>query len=375
MNTSRLYPQRFYAPEGQGGTPAAETPASTQATDDDEDYQEEEVVVEDAPGEEPAEGGETPAAAAAPVPKKRGPKRYAELNRRAQEATSYAQRVEEENKLLRERATKAEADAAESNTVAMNTYAAKAESDLVSARREYAEALKSDDAEKITAATEALASAKQSKDDVDRFKRTEKPAAAPAATAPAAPQPFQDAPAHIRDWMMENRYFDHVGRDERGNPIVDSTGKPAGNPDFDPDMHAEAVMFATKLERQIARGQSTIQKGSKEYFQAINEHVQQEFPDYFDDDEAAPARPARTPGKGSPVAAPGNRSTPGTTPKGGSQTMKLSADEIRFITRSHTNGGGPKYPKGHPQEFKPMSLPDAKVSYARRKMTQAKENP
>jgi hypothetical protein len=32
------------------------------------------------------------------------------------------------------------------------------------------------------------------------------------------------------------------------------------------------------------------------------------------------------------------------------------------------NGGGPKYPQGHPKQFNPMTFADAKVSYARRLM-------
>lgn len=381
MNTSRLFPQVLYAPEGQPNT-VPETPASTPSTPpqsgtgDDDDFQEEEVNIDDVPAE--GEGGE-PAAAetpAAPAPKKRGPKRYAELNRRAQESMTYAQRVQQENQELRERATKAEADAAEANTVAMQTYAAKAEGDLAAAKRAYSEALKSDDADKITEATAALSSAQSNKDDVDRFKRSEtKPAAAaPAAPTPAAQQPIRDVEPHIRDWMIQNRYFDHVARDDRGNIIVDAQGKVSGNPDFNEEMHAEAVLYATKLERKIARGELTFQKGSKEYFDAIDEHQREEFPDAFEDDDPAPARPAKAPARGSPVAAPGGRTLPGKGGNGAGQKVTLSVDQVRFITKSVANGGGPRYPKGHPQEFKPMSLPDAKVSYARRLQTQAKED-
>lgn len=376
-------PLPLRSPDEQPGTPGTETEPKNAPppVDDDSTFEDEDIVIDDAgEGEGEATPADTaPAEDAPPAPKKRGPKRYAELNRRAQEAQDYARRVEEENARLKARAEKAEADAAAANDVAVQTYAAKADSDLVKAKREYAEALKSDDADKITEATAALASAQQAKDDIEAWKKREKQVAAPPAEKPADRQPqpreeIQDVAPHIRDWMVENRYFDPVARDARGNIVTDKSGNPLRNDDFDPEMNAEATLFARRIERQIIRGQLHVKEGSSEYFKLIDDHMREEFPDYFDGEEAPPARPQRQPGKGSPVAAPGARSTPGAPPKSGQKAVKLAAHEIRFIAKQVQNGGGPKYPKGHPKQFQPMTFDDAKVSFAKRKLAQASQS-
>lgn len=379
MNYKSVLLQPLYAPEGQPGAAAPEPAAPPPASGDDDEFQEEEVVI---PGEEGAEPEPAPAAdgtppAAAP-PKKRGPKRYAELNRRAQEAQSFAERVAAENQALRQRAEEAERKATEAGDMAMSTYAAKTTSDLSSAEKEYAEALSSNDTARITQATKALSLATTAHDDAQRFKAQKKPEPAPAAAPAAAPparEEFQDAPEPAKNWMMDNRYFDMVARDDNGNVIFDrATGQPIGNRDFDRDMHAEAVLFSQKLERKIARGQVSYKSFSPEYFAEVDAHMREEFPDRFDEEEAPAAPPPRKNGTGSPVAAPGNRNLPGAPPRQGAQSYKLSADEVRFITKSVNNNAGPKYPKGHAKAFQPMSIDDAKVSFARRKMQQAKES-
>jgi len=373
---SRLRP--VYAPEGQPGSAAAETPAPLTGLTDEESFEEEEVVI---PGEEGDEPPPTPGADGtppAPPVKKRGPKRYAELNRRAQEAQSYAERVQAENESLRRRAEEAERKASEAGDMAMSTYAAKAKSDLAAAEREYSEALSSNDAARITAATKALTLATTAHDDVERYKAQKRPDPAPAAPQPKQPEAkpeFQDAPEPAKNWMMENRYFDMVARDESGNVMFDrNNGRPLGNPDFDQDMHAEAVLFSQKLERQIANGRVSFKSFSPEYFAAVDAHMREEFPDRFDEDDGAPPPPPQKQAKASPVASPGNRNIPGAPSKNNGQSFKLTSDEVRFITKSVQNGAGPKYPKGHAKAFQPMTLDDAKVSFARRKIAQAKES-
>lgn len=370
-----LLPQAMYAPEGLATPePAAPAPAPAPAADDDDDFKDEEVVV---PGDDPEGDGEPPATppAAAEPPRKRGPKRYAELNRRVEAATSYAERVAAENEALKKRAEDAEKKAEESQEVAMQTYAAKAKSDLDAAKKANIDALASNDPEKITNAAEALSSARAAFDDVEAFKK--QPKAAPAApSAPASPaaerKPVQDLPEPIRDFAVANRYWDTVARDDNGEMILDrKTGEPQRNPEFNADMHAEVTLFATSLERQIKNGKKSFKTASPEYFAEVEKHMREEFPEYFEDDEDAPTAPRP---RHSPVAAPSGRTAPGAAPKNGGQKLTLTADQVRFVTKQVANGGGPKYPKGHPQQFKPMTLPDAKVSYARRILSQAKEN-
>lgn len=380
-----ILPQIYFAPEGaQQPAPSPQAPQSITVADPDKEednFEDEEIVLPDGDGDE---GDDTPApkpeadnTPAPPPPKKRGPKRYAALTRERDEARSFAEQVARENEQLRRETAAANAKAAESDTVAMQTFESKAKSDLVAAKRAHTEALSSNDAEKITEASEALASARSVMDDVEAFKR-QKPAAAAPAQPQQAPQQQpaqQDLPTDIKNWVMDNPWFDAVARDRNGNPIVDAkSGQYQGNPDFDADMHSEAVLFSSALERKIARGQKNFKVSSPEYFAEVEKHMREEFPDYFTDDDDAETPAAAPQRRGSPVAGPGNRNLPGAKPAKGGQSYKLSADEIRFITRSHQNGGGPKYPKGHPEQFKPMSLQDAKVSFARRKMAQAKES-
>lgn len=368
-----LTPQIYFAPEG-AAAPAAPEPAQQTPPVSEDDFSEEEVVIPEEEGAEPAAETEQPAA----QKPRRGPKRYATLTRERDEARSYAEQIAAENARLKKERDDANTRAAASDETAMTTYEAKAKTDLEVAERNHEEALTSNDPAKITAATKALSKATTAMDDVESFKRN-KPAAPepkPAEQPQQRQEQIQDLPQNIKNWAMDNRWWDVVARDDSGNIVLDrTTGQAQRNPDFDAEMHTEATLFSTKLERQIARGTVSYKTGSPEYLKTVTDHMRAEFPEYFSDDEGQEQPPARQTQRGSPVASPGNRNLPGATPKNGAQSYKLSGDEVRFITKSHQNGGGPKYPKGHKLEFKPMSLEDAKVSYARRKMAQAKETP
>jgi hypothetical protein len=252
----------------------------------------------------------------------------------------------------------------------MHSYAAKAESDLREARAFHSSSIESGDPTKITEAAERLASAKSTMDDVEAWKKSEKnrPAEQPRQQqAQQQPQNMQtpELPPEIKGWMMENRYFDAVQRDNNGDVVFDRAGKPVGNPDYDDDMHIEATMFATKLERQISSGRLDYKVSSPEYFQAVEEHMRQQFPDYFGEEEQE--QPKAQPKRASPVAAPTRSMSSGGQVKN-STKFKLTGDQIRFVKKMVDNGGGPKYPQGHPSQFRPMSFDDAKVSYARRLM-------
>jgi len=364
----------------QEQTVAAETPKPAPNLTGNEEFKEEvlEVDGEEPVEPEPKEAAEEPAADdEEPVKerKRRGPKRYSALTHERDEARSYAQQLEQE--LQRERARSAELDAKarEASTVAMQSYAAKTEADLRDARLFHSAAIESQDAEKITEAAERLASAKSAMDDVEAWKKTEKAKAEapkPQAQQPQAQQPVQDLPPEVKNWVVENRYFDVVARDESGNILTDRSGQPMRNPDFDEEMHVEATMYATKLERQIKAGKLPFKVSSPQYFKEVERHMRSEFPDYFGsedggEDDAEPEQPAR---RASPVAAP-TRTVGSNGVQKPSHKISLNADEVRFVTRMVENGGGPKYPAGHPKQFTPMSLTDAKISFDRQKKTQA----
>lgn len=361
-------PIRLYAAEGAGqtSTPEPQTPANLTG---EEEFNDEEIELSEEGGAETAETSEEPEETKKTF-KRRGPKRYATLTHERDEARGYANQLQAELERERARAAELEAKANEASNVAMHSYAAKAESDLREARAFHSAAIESGDPGKITEAAERLASAKSTMDDVESWKKSQK-------TAPAEPQrqpqPRQqpqnaqipDLPPEIKSWMVENRYFDAVQRDSNGDVVFDRSGRPVENPDYDDDMHIEATMFATKLERQIASGRLAYKVSSPEYFQAVEEHMRQQFPDYFGEEEQE--QPKQQPRKASPVAAPTRSMSSGGEAKSPTR-FKLTGDQIRFVKKMVDNGGGPKYPQGHPQEFKPMSFADAKVSYARRLM-------
>ena len=85
-----------------------------------------------------------------------------------------------------------------------------------------------------------------------------------------------------------------------------------------------------------------------------------EFPEYFGGEEVEEeAEPEQQPARrASPVAAP-TRTVNSSGVQKPSHKISLNADEVRFVTRMVENGGGPKYPQGHPKQFTPMSLTGA----------------
>lgn len=367
-------------PNPQPNTPTPEQAQGPKGVVGEPDFQDEEIEI---PAEEgAAEGTPAPAAEATETEqpkekKRRGPKRYAALTHERDEARGYAANLEQELLRERQRALELEAKAQESAKVAMQSFASKAETDLKQARAEYASAQESGDVARITAAAEQLASAKQTADDIKAWENTEKakPAAQPQQQVQQQARPqIQDYPEPVKEWVLQdhNRYWDANARDDNGNILIDRGGRPIKNPDFDEEMHIEATMFATKLERQIAAGKLGYKVASKEYFNAIETHMLKEFPEYFGGEGEEVETPAPRP-RSSPVAAP-SRSTPGNGSNGASSKVKLTGDQLRFVKKQVENGGGPRYPKGHPQQFKPMSYDDAKVSFARRLQTQDTKN-
>ena len=366
MNNS---PTKLHAQDGTGQTTEAEKNTNKNLTGEEEFVDEEVNLSEDDSAEAPAESTEE-AEDTKKTFKRRGPKRYATLTHERDEARGYANQLQAELERERQRASDFEAKANEASNVAMYSYAAKAESDLREARSFHSAAIESGDPNKITEAAERLASSKSTMDDVEAWKKSEKskPAEQPRQQqAQQQPQNMQtpELPPEIKGWMMENRYFDAVQRDSNGDVVFDRAGKPVGNPDYDDDMHIEATMFATKIERQITNGMLNYKISSPEYFQSVEDHMRERFPDYFGEEEQEQTK--QQPRRASPVATPSRSMSSGGQVTNSSK-FKLSGDQVRFVRKMVDNGGGPKYPQGHPQQFKPMSFDDAKVSYARRLM-------
>ena len=360
---------RLYAAEGAGQTSTPE-PQTSQNLTGEEEFNDEEIELSEEGGE--AEAAEAPEETEETKKtfKRRGPKRYATLTHERDEARGYANQLQAELERERQRASEFEAKANEASNVAMHSYASKAESDLREARAFHSAAIESGDPAKITEAAERLASAKSTMDDVEAWKKSEKNKPAEQPRQQQAQQQQQklqipELPPEVKGWVMENRYFDAVQRDRNGDVVFDRSGRPVENPEYDDRMHIEATLFATSLERDITNGRVDFKVASPEYFQAVEDHMAQKFPDYFGEEEQE--QPKTQPKKSSPVAAP-SRSMSSGGQVTNSTKFKLTGDQIRFVKKMVDNGGGPKYPQGHSQQFKPMSFADAKVSYARRLM-------
>lgn len=378
-----MFPQPAYAAEADGGiAPNTTIPIPGSITAPEEELPEEmEVDVPDE-GEVDVDDTTKPPPEPAAKPEKhtrRGPRRYSALTQERDEARNYAAQIEQQLQQERERANNAEKKAADSAQVAMQSYAESAETKLENARREYEQAQINGDPKLITVAAETLASAKQASDDAKAWKNAEAakpaPAAAPAQAA-AAPAQQQDAPppsAATLGFIRDNEWFDMFQRDSQGRVLVDrASGKPLNNPQFDMDMHTEAMMAHNKAMRLISRGQVPWKAESPDYFKYISDHVATEFPDEFGDEEPA-QRPAMKPARTAVAGASRATTTPtnGTGAAGGSK-VKLSGLQLKSIEQNVRNGAGPKYPKGHPKQFQPMSLEDARVSFARQYVNQKK---
>ena len=113
--------------------------------------------------------------------------------------------------------------------------------------------------------------------------------------------------------------------------------------EFDPDMAAEAKRFAAGLEARHTRRGEKDQIASPEYFDAIDAHMREEFPEAFEDDGEAPVRQQQRPAvRRSPVA-PAGRGAPRAGQGGGDNgnTVKLSAEQKEFamsLPLKHPNG-------------------------------------
>ena len=361
-----------YAPEGSEGGPTQESAPTPSNLTGQEEFVDEDIELPNEDGAEPAKNEAVEVTEdTQKIFKRRGPKRYATLTHERDEARGYASQLQAELERERQRASEFEAKANEASNVAMHSYAAKVESDLRDARSSLSAAIESGDPARITEASEQLASSKATMDDVEAWKKSEKSKTVEQPRQQQAAQQrmavnIPELPEPVKDWVMENRYFDSIQRDDSGGVVFDRSGRPLKNPEYDDAMHTEATLFATNLERKIADGRLNYKVSSPEYFREVEEHMRDQFPDYFGEEEQE--QPKQQPRKASPVASPTRSMSSGGQATGSPTKFKLTGDQLRFVKKMVDNGGGPKYPQGHSRAFQPMNFDDAKVSYARRLM-------
>ena len=194
--------------------------------------------------------------------------------REKEEAIKYAQKLIEENNALKQRADKTQ-------EMVVQQAKVRVAAELEKAKKEFKEAYDSGEAEKLTAAQEAIAEAKIKLDKLANFK--------PAKTAPLQTEKTDvkqetSAPAVAPDlkaeaWQRANTWF---GQDD------------------------EMTSLALGLHQKLVR--EGVDTRSDEYYKRIDTRMRQLFPDKFEDfDEEEDDKPAPKPRQKSPVA-PASRS-------------------------------------------------------------------
>lgn len=260
-----------------------------------------------------------------PRPRKRdAEKRIAELARRAQEAERRAQEIEA--RLQQEAALRQQSDLA-----MMTHYEHRLKSDAMALLGQIEEAATMGD---IRKQAELQAQYNQLQNDlsgIDAWRKeaeakiveTQKPAQKP------AQQPVQQNVSlqpRTRDWIEKNTWFQPQ------------------SPDFDPEMHEEATIYARRIERRYKAEGRADEIGSAAYFKEIDRHVRTEFPDAFDD---KPAPKKATPKmKRDTTVAPVTRSGGGEgAPTKRTAKVTLSPAERQFA-RNMAASGAYKKPNG-----------------------------
>lgn len=284
---------------------------------DDEGEAEAEAGAEE-DGEPEAEAEEEPEPEPEDRPKRRdAQKRIAELARRAQEAERRAQEVEA--RLQQEAALRAQSD------LAMMTHygrSLKTQAEAVKARLQ--EAMSIGDTEKQIELQTELMQLQTDLNGVENWKRQQeasRTAPVQQPQQPAQPQPQQLTPTlepTTADWIQRNTWFQPKA------------------PDFDPEMHEEATLYARRIERRYRSEGRQDAIGSVEYFMEIDRHMRSEFPDAFDD--AVPPKKAAPPMSRKTPVAPVTRTAPeGHSPKN-SKTIKLDANQRRMAHQLAESG-------------------------------------
>lgn len=297
--------------------PEAEEPEEEpeEVEEESEDDSEEAEAEDTDPDEEEAEEEE-------PRPRKRdAERRIAELSRRAQEAERRAQEIEA--RLQQEAALRQQSDLA-----MMTHYEHRLKSDATALLGQIEEAATMGDVRKQA---ELQAQFNQLQNDLTGIDAWRKEAEAKMAEVQKAPEPVQPQQPQVtleprtRDWISKNPWFQPQ------------------SPDFDPEMHEEATIYARRVERRYKAEGRADEIGSSAYFKEIDRHMRTEFADAFDD---KPAPKKATPKmKRDTTVAPVARSGGGETPTKRTAKVTLSPAERQFA-RNMAASGAYKKPNG-----------------------------
>lgn len=294
--------------------------------DDFEDTeQEEEPEQEEAEEAEPEtdEDQEEEEEEVKPKRRRSSENRIAELARRAAEAERRAQEAEAR--------VAQEADLRQQSDVAMMThYEQRLRMSADTVKAQLQDAISIGDSEQQVELQSKLYQLQSELAGVDGWKQQQA-----AVQQQAAAQPAQEAPKQNeqRQVSLEPRTAQWIQRNTWFQPQ---------SPEFDPEMHEEATLYAKKVERRLRADGREDEIGSADYFKQIDQHIRTEFADAFDDvkpvKKAAP--PMRRDGN---VAAVSRTAPDGSSVK--SRVVRLTGDQRR-IAHNMADSGAYKKPNG-----------------------------
>jgi hypothetical protein len=284
------------------------------------EYQEEEPEYEreeEEPEQEELEE-EEPEEEEAPKRKRSPDKRIAELARKAADAERRAQ--EAESRLQNEAQMRQQSDFA-----MMTHYKNNLINEASSVKQRLMDAHSMGDSEQIVELQSIYYKLQNDLSGVENWEAEQKvttPRVQQAAQKKAQPQTTLEP--RTAGWIQKNEWFQPQ------------------SPEFDPEMHEEATLYARRIERRYRSEGRNDEIGGIDYFTEIDRHMRKEYPDAF---SAVSTPSKRTPpmSRDSNVA-PVQRNAPNQQGKN-SKTIRLSSDQRR-MAHQLAQSGAIRSPKG-----------------------------
>jgi hypothetical protein len=274
------------------------------------DYEEEESeeeaeveIEEEEPEEEPEEE--------APKRKRSPDKRIAELARKAADAERRAQ--EAESRLQNEAQLRQQSDFA-----MMTHYKNNLINEAGAVKQKLMDAHSMGDSEQIVELQSIYYKLQNDLSGVENWEAEQK-VSAPEVQKQAQPkaEPQTTLEPRTAGWIQKNEWFQPQ------------------SPEFDPEMHEEATLYARRIERRYRSEGRDEEIGGVDYFTEIDRHMRKEYPDAF---SAVSTPSKRTPpmSRESNVA-PVQRSAPNQQGKN-AKTIRLSSDQRRMAHQLAQSG-------------------------------------
>lgn len=250
-----------------------------------------------------------------PKRKRSSENRIAELARRAQEAERRAQ--EAEARIAQETEARRQSDLA-----MMTHYEQNLQGQANFVKQQLQEAISIGDTAQQVELQSKLFQIQSEISGVDSWKQqfeVSRPHAEPVKQQPTQ-QPKVTLEPKTQAWISDNTWFQ------------------PNSPDFDPEMHEEATLYARRIERRFKAEGRAADIGGDDYFAEIDRHIREEFADAFEDH--APAKKSPPMGRDNSVAPVVRTGTPGQAVKQ-SKSIRLTADQ-RQLARQLADSGAIK---------------------------------